>query len=288
MNYQRALEKALLLFPKNSQGIKDCELLFLELLNLSKKQFYRKSLKSIPNFPSFWKKFTHCLKRANNGEPLQYILGTSFFYEKKFLVGKGVLIPRPETELLVENAINKIKSLFHINDSFSILDLCTGTGVIALSLEHSLTKLGFKKFSILATDISQKAISYAKKNKNFLKLRKTEFLLSDLFSKINQKRNFNIILANPPYISANLYKNLEAKVKNYEPKEALLAHNGGMEIILKIFQEGKNFLKQKSFILCEISDEQASILKLKLQKQYSSIKLLKDFNKKNRFILATP
>ena len=185
------------------------------------------------------------IKRRINHEPLQYITGIVEFYKRTFLVNKDVLIPRNETEILIEEAIKFIKKN-KINNP-KILDLCTGSGIIAISIAKEIPDA-----SITATDISQKALDIAKihaKKHNI----KINLIKSDCLENINEE--YNIVISNPPYIKTNNLKFLEKEVR-MEPKIALDGGHDGVKIIKKIIEHlPKICIFNKYAVFIEIDPE---------------------------------
>jgi release factor glutamine methyltransferase len=192
------------------------------------------------------------IKRLNNGEPVQYIVGNVDFMGNIINVNPSVLIPRFETEELVSETIKRIKSTF--TNKIDILDLCTGSGCIAISLAKEVDS------NVDATDISKDALEVAKNNS---KLNNTniEFINTDLYTGINKK--YDVIISNPPYISKD-EEIMDIVYKN-EPNIALYADNDGLEFYERILKNIKSILKDKYIIAFEIG-----------MTQYDRIKSLKD------------
>jgi len=179
------------------------------------------------------------IKRLENGEPIQYIIGNVNFYGNTFNVNKNVLIPRFETEELVEKTIKLIKENF--NAKLDILDLCTGSGCIAITLNKELNS------NVDASDISLSALEVASKN-NKLNNTNVNFIHSDIFSNIEKK--YDVIISNPPYISET--EEIMDIVKNNEPHLALYAKNNGLYFYEEILKNCSKFLKNKYLIAFEI------------------------------------
>jgi len=179
------------------------------------------------------------IKRLENGEPIQYIIGNVNFYGNTFNVNKNVLIPRFETEELVEKTIKLIKENF--NAKLDILDLCTGSGCIAITLNKELNS------NVDASDISLSALEVASKN-NKLNNTNVNFIHSDIFSNIEKK--YDVIISNPPYISET--EEIMDIVKNNEPHLALYAKNNGLYFYEEILKNYFKFLKNKYLIAFEI------------------------------------
>lgn len=224
------------------------------------------------------------LERLLKDEPLAYILGYTTFLQQKFIVNSDVLIPRNETEELVLLAKDEIESFF-IDDSVSIVDVGTGSGCIAISLESRLKSsklVNLKK--ITAVDISKDALRVAKQNAVINKSN-VEWLESDCLETIvKDKTKYNVIISNPPYIKKGNF--VAASVLKYEPHLALYAENDGLAIIEKILSEAKSVITSKSLMFFEISPEQQEGL-TELKNKYfpqGEIKFIKDMNGYIRFM----
>lgn len=176
-------------------------------------------------------KFESGLKRLLNDEPVQYILGSAYFMGRKFQVDPNVLIPRQETEEMVDQVIND-----NNRKDLQILDIGTGSGVIGISLA-----LAFSDSKIVASDISNGALRVASKNANIYDCANISFVQSDLFDNLaNQK--FNIIVSNPPYIAISEKNVMDDSVKKYEPELALYGQNDGLEIYQRISKVVDDYL----------------------------------------------
>ena len=218
-------------------------------------------------------KIAEGLKKLKNNIPPQYIVGNVDFYDVNLLVNENVLIPRFETELLVEKTINYAKQYFQ--NKIDLLDIATGSGNIAITLKKHLNA------KVVASDISIKALEIAKKNAQRNKQEIT-FIQSDMLDKIKGK--FDIIISNPPYVSTE--DSIDEIVKNNEPHLALYAKEDGLYYYKKILQEIKPYLKEKSLIAFEIGYKQSEKI-TNFIKQYlpdAIFKTEKDLTGKDRFI----
>ncbi len=218
-------------------------------------------------------KIAEGLKKLKNNIPPQYIVGNVDFYDVNLLVNENVLIPRFETELLVEKTINYAKQYFQ--NKIDLLDIATGSGNIAITLKKHLNA------KVVASDISIKALEIAKKNAQRNKQEIT-FIQSDMLDKIKGK--FDIIISNPPYVSTE--DPIDEIVKNNEPHLALYAKEDGLYYYKKILQEIKPYLKEKSLIAFEIGYKQSEKI-TNFIKQYlpdAIFKTEKDLTGKDRFI----
>lgn len=208
------------------------------------------------------------LKLLKKGYPIQYLIGYVNFYGNKIMINKNVLIPRFETEFLVEKTLKYIKKL-NIKNPI-ILDLCTGSGCIAIALKKEL-----KESTIYASDISKKALNIAKKN---IELNNVEITLlkSNLFKKIKNIK-FDVIISNPPYVSKS--EKLPKEVK-YEPKLALFSKDKGFEFTTKIIRESNKYLKKKAILSIESNSD--------INKKFKSKKYIieKDLNGNYRYLFV--
>ena len=187
-------------------------------------------------------KYIQCVKELINGKPLQYITKSQEFMGINFYVDENVLIPQPDTEVLVEETVKEVSLLVNKkpNNTIRILDLCTGSGAIAISIAKQLKENINEKFEIYGTDISKKALEIAKKNAVANDVQ-VKFILSDMFEKIEENK-FDIIVSNPPYIETNLIKTLEKEVQN-EPHLALDGGKDGLDFYRTIAKNVKRYLK---------------------------------------------
>lgn len=211
--------------------------------------------------------------KINEDYPLQYAIGKWNFYGLDLLVDKRALIPRYETEILVDLIINDN------SNNKKILDIGTGSGAISLALSKNL-----KDSKIIGVDISKNAIDLANENKIKLNINNVEFKESDIFSNIDEK--FDIIVSNPPYINKEDFEKLDNKLY-YEPQNALYGGEDGLYFYKKIIKNAKNFLNKNGKIYLEIGyDQKDSISNLLEEYGYKQIKSYKDFNDFYRIIKA--
>lgn len=236
--------------------------------------------------------------RRSKREPLQYISGFAYFYGEKFIVGDGVLIPRSDTEVLVEEAFNLSKNIIHNkakNKTIEFLEFCTGSGCISISLIKQIQSIGYDSFAV-ATDISQQAIHYANINKKILNDNKClEILRHDIFTDIDVIKNknddmgkYDLILSNPPYIESGIIKDLQPEVFGYEPHIAL---DGGVDGLLyynRLLKISRYLLKSNGYILLEIGYDQAISVKDIFEKssEYDNIRIVSDYSKNPRVLIA--
>lgn len=208
--------------------------------------------------------------------PIQYLVGSANFYGYDYKINKNVLIPRFETEELVENTIKKIKEMFDKN--ISILDLGTGSGCIGITLKREL-----KEFvDVTISDISKKALKVAKYNS---KGQNIKIIQSNLFQNINKK--YDVLISNPPYISYN--EKIMELVRKNEPKIALYAPEKGLYFYEQILRVCKKILNSKYLIAFEIGESQAEDIKNLALKYLGNVEIevKKDLNKRDRMIFIT-
>lgn len=225
-------------------------------------------------------KFKENINEIIEGKPLQYITNNQEFMGLNFFVNENVLIPQPDTEIIVEETLKKCKELLLKNGKIKILDLCTGSGAIAVPLENFLGD----KAEVFASDISTKALEVAKYNngKNNTNVR---FIESNLFENI-QEQKFNIIVSNPPYIRSNVINNLPKQVQN-EPHLALDGGEDGLKFYKKIIEQACSYI-ENGYLILEIGYDQKEDVEnlLKENKNYSEIKTIQDFSGNDRCTIA--
>ncbi len=217
--------------------------------------------------------YKNYITRLINGEPIQYIIGKQEFMGIEFNVNKDVLIPQPDTEILVEETIKIAKEY----NKPKVLDLCTGSGAIAVSIKKYVPEA-----EVFASDISIKALQLAKINNIDNNI---NFIESNLFENINNE--FDIIVSNPPYIRTEEIKSLSKEVQN-EPLIALDGGQDGLDFYRDIIKQAHNYLKSNGKLCLEIGDEQKDAITqiLKSNFNYTNIKYYKDLQGNDRVIIA--
>jgi release factor glutamine methyltransferase len=222
------------------------------------------------------------VNRCTQNEPVQYLTGRCEFYSLSLEVSPACLIPRPETEMLVERAIEFLRSRAGVQ---YVCDLCTGCGCIAVVIAKN-----FSNTKIIATDICDKALRIAAQNVAKYQLEeRIELLQGDLFEPVISQldvREFDLIVCNPPYVSRSEYEKLDAKVKNYEPKLALDGGPDGLDIYRRIAADVGSHLKKDGALLLEIGFLQGPAVKKLLEEAgtFKQIKIEKDFNNNDRIV----
>lgn len=218
-------------------------------------------------------KYLYVINKLSKGVPIQYIFHKAYFYNRWFRVNKHTLIPRVETEYLVDDTLKLIDKYF--SSSVNILDIGTGSGAIAISLAEESDR-----FIVVATDISRRALRVAKSNdKNSL----VRFIHTDLYSSINEK--FDVIVSNPPYIR-NDSSNVDFNVLKYEPHLALFGGDDGLLFYRRIFSDIKRIVNEKNIICFETGEGQNDLIEDIAKKYFPSAKIIKknDLNGFNRYI----
>jgi release factor glutamine methyltransferase len=216
------------------------------------------------------------LQRRINGEPLQYLLGNTEFHCLELLVGPGVLIPRPETEILVEEALR-------LYPGYGIVcDLCTGSGAIALAMAKNLPQTTF-----MACDLSEQALHWARLNQQKNHLHNVTFFHGDLFQPFPLEARFSLLTANPPYVSRQEYAELPSVVRDYEPELALLSGEDGLDLLRRIIREAPEYLLPDAWMLLEIGSTQGNAVRdLLLHDHWREVRIRKDYAGHDRIAIA--
>ena len=227
-------------------------------------------------------KFFAYIQRRKAFEPIAYILGKKEFYGMDFFVNNHVLIPRPDTEILIDEIASEYKKNF-LNKEITILDLGTGSGAIAVSLAAVIPLA-----RITATDISDAALKIATKNAVSNNVaNQIEFIQSDWYSNLNPNK-FDFIVSNPPYIASDDKSYMSQETILYEPQDALFANDNGLRNYDKIISKATNFLKHEGKLFLEIGFNQSEAVVNILKKyQFTEITTLKDLSGHDRIIKAT-
>lgn len=222
------------------------------------------------------KQFQTVLKRRAGREPFQYIVGKQEFCGLDFAVTKDVLIPRPETEMLVEAALEILK------DGARFCEVGIGSGCISVSILHKLQTV-----TAVGLDISEKALKIAEENaRTHRVLERLELKISDVFENLSVEK-FDLIVSNPPYISGEEMKNLQPEVRDYEPRAALTDRADGFSIIEKIIRAAPTFLSDNGFLLMEIGFGQwREVEKMFDRNVWRELEILPDLQKIPRAVKA--
>lgn len=216
------------------------------------------------------------LKRRAGGEPVQYLTGSTAFYNCDLLVGPGVLIPRPETERLVELALEAHPG------SGPVLDLCTGSGAVLLALAQERPQLE----ALTGIDISGDALVWAERNRRQLGEERVRFIEGDLFAPV-AGQTFALITANPPYVSEAEFEALPGHIREHEPPAALLAGADGLDVLRRLAEEGRAYLVPDGWLLAEIGETQGPRAQELFEAQgWRQVRIEQDYTQRDRVLLA--
>ncbi len=258
----------------------NAELLLAEVLNLKRMELYLQFDRPLTEDEK--NTYRNFLKLRGEKKPVQQILGHTEFMGETFVVSSDVLIPRPETELLVEKITNDFP-----NFSGKILDIGTGSGNIAIMIAKLLPEA-----EMYALDISPKALEIAKENElKILSEKKINFFQADIFSdeifSNSENNKFDIIVSNPPYIPKEEFEKLQAEVKYYEPRNALTDEKDGLSFYEKITELGTRMLVPNGKIYFELGAGLSEIVKeILTERNYENIEIIKDYAGIDRIIKA--
>ena len=216
--------------------------------------------------------------RAKKRKPLQYILGEWEFYGLPFKVREGVLIPRADTEILVERCIQLMREVEEPN----ILDIGSGSGAISIAIANEL-----KSSSVTGIDINEKALKLANENKILNEIENVNFVESNLFEKLDKDFKYDLIVSNPPYISKEEYETLMPEVKNYEPQNALTDLGDGLYFYREISKLAGEYLKDTGYLAYEIGYNQAKdVTKILQNNNFDILSVIKDYGGNDRVVIA--
>ena len=273
----------------------DCKLLYCFMRNITRTQLilmYQNVLED-----RLCDEYFRLIDERASGKPLQYITGTQEFMGLEFDVNESVLIPRQDTETMVEDVISVIKDGVLRGESleetgrreWDILDLCTGSGAIGISLAKLLTGV---KVNVTCSDVSKAALEVARKNAGKLGASKNiKFAEGDMFAPFDgrfKKKKFDFIVSNPPYIESDVIPTLQTEVRDHEPMSALDGGEDGLDFYRVIAREAGEFLKKRGILFLEIGCDQGNAVRELLIEAggYSDIRCLKDLAGRDRIIYA--
>ena len=252
----------------------DSELLISEVLKKTREEVLTNLNKDVAQ--SNILKFENLINRRAKKEPIAYILKYKEFWSKKFLLDRSTLIPRPETELMVEHLVDIFKK-----KKITILDIGTGSGCILISLLIEL-----KKSQGVGVDIIEKAIKIAKMNAEYHQLHNKIKFINRSFDKIFHKK-FDLIVSNPPYIKTKDIRNLDEDIKRFEPKIALDGGNDGLDQIRKVIYKSNSILKLNGLLALEIgSNQYKKVSDLLIKNKFKIIKEVKDYKENIRCLIS--
>ncbi len=256
------------------------ELLLSHVLGLKRIELYTQYNKVVPQ--EQLTQLRGLVKRAGEHEPVAYLVGRTEFYSIEFEVTPDCLIPRPETELLVQKSIELLRKR---TGPQSVCDLCTGCGIIAVAIAKNVPDV-----KVMATDLSEPALGVAAKNVEKHKLgERIELRHGDLFEPlVPQLDVFDLIVCNPPYVSAAEYEALDRNVKDYEPRLALYAGQDGLDVYRRIVEKVDQFLKPDGILLLEIGYKEGCDVQKLLEQTgvFAQIRIDKDLQHHDRVVAA--
>ena len=273
MNRRQAITKACLLLRRQGKEESLARFLLMYILDESPHLFSNNLSEQISKEIED-KYFSLIEKHIKEDVPLSHLVGFEYFYDRKYKVTKDVLSPRMETEELMYKVIEYVKA--SNKNKFKILDLCTGSGIIAITLKKELEKVSV---DVIASDISEEALEIAKENSQSHDAT-IKFIKSDIFNHINDR--FDIIVSNPPYIDRKDEVTMKDNVLKYDPHLALFAEEEGMYFYRKIIEQAKDYLNENGVMFFEIGyDQKDKIIKLADMNGYSA-EVYKDINGRDR------
>lgn len=278
MKIREILQETVMKFNDNNiqEPIIKARILLAYVLNVSKEYLIIHSEDEIDI--KFIKKYYKTVNKIINGVPLQYITNEQEFMKMKFYVDENVLIPRPDTEILAEEVINNCNK--KVEKRYEILDLCSGSGAIGISLAKYI-----KNSNVVCADISENALEISKKNAELNQIENIKFIKSDMFNNISNK--FDIIVSNPPYIKKEIIPTLDKEVQK-EPYIALNGGEDGLDFYKIIIEKACDYLKKEGGLFLEIGyDQKNEVIKLcEKRKKYKQIYSKKDLYGNDRIVVA--
>jgi len=278
MNIQTLLNQASKTLKQlsNTSSKLDSEILLSKIIKKNRKYLILNSNEELKK--KNIKSFDYLVKRRKKGEPIAYLINRKEFWKQNFYINQNVLIPRPDTELLVEETLK----LFNVNSKLNMLDIGTGSGCILLSILNER-----RNFFGIGIDISKKAINVARFNAKMHQLsNRVKFYNSDVDKFLIGK--YDLILSNPPYIKRQDLKYLEIDIRGFEPKLALDGGKDGFSKITKAISKTASLLKRNGRFILEIGFGQKNrILNILKKNNFFINKVLKDYGKNDRCIIST-
>jgi release factor glutamine methyltransferase len=277
-----ALRAAVARLAERGHPASDAEELLSRLLGIERGPLHYARKRELG--PETEKRFAEYLERRLAGEPVQYITGRAAFRDLDLMVDRRVLIPRPETELLVDVVLDYLHEHTYEWRLPSVLELGTGSGCIALSIAHEESEV-----VVLGTDVSEDALAVARANAVALGLTaRAHFLQSDWFEQIKRGERYDVIVANPPYISPAEAAELPADVREWEPHAALFASEDGLADLREIVDEAPRHLRAGGLLALELAEMRAREVAgwLDGARDWHSVELRKDLARRPRMLLA--
>ncbi len=279
-SYQEAIRSASRCMEEKGISSQTAMLYMTELAQMESYNLYSEYQNEVPE--ELLNRYEEGVQRILNHEPMEYVLGYSWFYGYKLFVNKDVLIPRVETEELVANILADIDEYFSDKDVIDCADIGTGSGDIAIALASEE-----KKVRMTATDISEEAVQVAKKNAEFNEVQ-IDFLIGNMTDPLIEKGiKLDVLVCNPPYIPSD--EQLEESVREYEPHVALFGGADGLQYYREVFKAAPALLKEKAMMAFEIGYNQKEALLKEVENHFGDKargEVLKDINGKNRMLFV--
>jgi len=264
------------IFKEQNLPLRDVEVVLCDLLSIDRTtyQFHDDAIYDVLEV----ERLDEVLQKMQSGMPVEYITEKASFWKHTFTVSESVLIPRPETELIIE----KVLEYYDKDQSLNILDLGTGSGILAISLAAE-----FPKSAVKALDISRDALQIAKSNADrILDASDIQFIQSDWYQSLGNEK-FDLIVSNPPYITLDEYHGLEGKVRGFEPRFALTDDADGLAHYRIIASHAELHLNRGAHIMVEHGEGQSSSLnKIFIQNGFQIVENVVDLSQKNRILIA--
>ncbi len=262
-----------------SNPMLEATLLLSKLMKVDKVYIYTHGKDEVPE--EIVEEYIKAIEKRSKGYPIQYIIKEKEFMGLDFYIEEGVLIPRPDTEVIVEYILAYIDKN-HPNENIKVLDIGIGSGAIGLSVAYYR-----KNTYVYGVDISPAALKVAGINRDRFKLTNVKLLESNLFERIDKEEKFHIIASNPPYIPTDSIDSLQEEVKDYEPRIALDGGKEGMDFYERIVPESKEYLQEKGLLIFEIGfDQGRAVEDLMISEGFKDVKILKDLQGLDRAVLG--
>ncbi len=261
----------------------DAFLLLEHIFGISRAEYFLKMSEDIEVSEKI-SEYKKCLEMRALGKPLQYITGTQDFMGLTFIVNENVLIPRYDTEILVENVLKKLKAYDKSEDNVRVCDMCTGSGCIGISI----AKLGNVN-DVICVDISKDALKVARENAKVNETSYIKFIEGDLFTAFDDKKSqiFDFIVSNPPYIRTEEIDELMREVRLHEPKLALDGDSDGLKFYNIITKEAASHLYEGGWLMYEIGyDQGEDVSNLMKENGFADVEVIKDLAGLDRVVIG--
>lgn len=272
----------MLLVAGIEEAANDAWLLFSEIFQMSRARYYMDMNRTCD--PKLAARYEEWIQKRTQRIPLQHIIGHAPFMAYEFYVNEHVLTPRADTEVLVEETFAAVKQM--VSEKIQILDMCTGSGCIAVSLTCMAQEAAIP-CQVTAADLSEEALLVAQKNNEALCEGSVQLIHSNLFEALPDTKEFDIIVSNPPYIKSEEIDGLMPEVRDHEPRMALDGKEDGLYFYRKLAEDGWHFLKKGGKMLLEIGyDQGVSVPEILKNCGYSQIQVIQDLAGLDRVVTA--